>query len=183
MCSARLSPRMRGHARYCSTRCRVAAHRARTRLPKLPPALTDRPRWVRHDKFKVPMTAWGSAASSVNPATWCDYDTAVASDVGAGLGFVLNGDGIVCLDLDHCFVDGELSPVASALVAACGNTYMERSPSGDGLHIWGTAKLDFRGRKFPGVEVYGDVRYMTVTGDALTPVRTLAPLTAVIAAL
>src|SRR5690606_40768293 len=78
--------------RYCSTRCRVAAHRAR---PKLPAELTERARWVRHED-KRPITPDGRAASSTDPSTWSTYREAARSQVGDGLGFVL-GDGIACL--------------------------------------------------------------------------------------
>jgi primase-polymerase (primpol)-like protein len=46
-------------------------------------------------------------------------------------------------------------------------TYVEFSPSGRGLHVWGFGSLN-RGRRFVRdgmkVEVYGDGRYLTVTG-------------------
>lgn len=180
-CSSTLSPRLRADCRYCSTRCRVAAHRAARTAPALPTELTSRDRWLRYTPEKIPVTAWGTTASSVNQATWTDHDTANASTFGVGLGFVLNGDGIVCIDVDHCFVDGKLEPWAVDLVRRCGNTYVERSPSGNGLHIWGRARLPYRGRKFDRVEVYGDARYLTVTGDALTNTRRLGSLTKVIA--
>lgn len=183
-CSSRLSPRLRADARYCSSRCRVAAHRAQHELPTLPTALTDRPRWIRHTRAKIPLTAWDSIASSTNPATWTDYDTASQSTAGVGLGFVLNGDGVVCIDIDKCVDDGRLADWVTDLVRACGDTYVERSPSGNGIHIWGRARLPFGGRKFSrGVEVYGDARYLTVTGDALTPSRRLGQLSKVIATL
>lgn len=131
----------------------------------------------------MPLTPAGSAASSINPITWSTYDEAIASDVGAGLGFVLNGDGIVCLDLDHCFDGDTLTADAAALVAKCRGTYIERSPSGDGLHIWGRARLPYRGRKIGAVEVYGDARYITITGDAIGTSRRLAPIGRVISKL
>jgi len=42
-------------------------------------------------------------------------------------------------------------------------TYVEVSPSGDGLHVWGFATVD-KGRRSGGVEVYGSGRYITITG-------------------
>lgn len=111
---------------------------------------------------KVPLRADGQGpASSTEPATWTTYPKATAA--GRGLGFVLNGDGIVCIDLDHCLVDGVPTPEVARLLASLPPTYVEVSPSGSGLHVWGRAKLD---RSFcrDGVEVYGDLRYITVTG-------------------
>ena len=72
------------------------------------------------------------------------YDEAMISSAGVGPGFVLNGDGIVCIDLDHCLTGRVLEPWAADILAACPGTYIEVSPSGDGLHIWGRA-LDFDG--------------------------------------
>lgn len=161
----------RSHARTCSTRCRVALHRQRQTIPG---ELRRRPRWVRWRNVrrngkttKMPVQISGRAASSTDPATWTDYATARDSDVGDGLGFVLDGDGIVCIDLDHCFKGDRLTVWAQRLVDLAGDTYVERSPSGDGLHIWGRAEVD-KGRVLRdqrAVEIYGRGRYLTVTGD------------------
>lgn len=133
------------------------------------------------------MTVSGRAASSTNSRTWSTYDQAKASDIGAGLGFVLNGDGVICIDVDHCLNHGHPSPWAASLLAKIPETYVEISPSGDGLHIWGLADLGFTGRriKITGgeLEVYGDLRYLTVTGDAITSTRRLGDLTKTVAAL
>ncbi len=136
----------RSHARTCSTRCRVALHRA-AKQNALPAELTD-PRQVgptvRLSAMKVPLTVAGKAASSTDPRTWSSYRDAAASTVGAGLGFVLSDvDDIVCLDLDHCLnpLTGRLAPWAAAIVRDAGATYVEVSPSGDGLHIWGRADV------------------------------------------
>jgi len=145
----------RSHARYCSTKCRVAAHRAEP-----PVELRDRPRWLRHDR-KRPIQPNGAPASSTDERTWVSYDIAADSDAGDGLGFAL-GDGVACIDLDHCLVDGVLADWAAPIVDACRGTYMEISPSGDGLHIFGFAHVG-KGRKRGGVEVYDRDRYMTVT--------------------
>jgi primase-polymerase (primpol)-like protein len=153
----------RRHARYCSTRCRVAAHRARRALPR---ELTSRRRWVRRDATKAPRTVTGRRASSTNPATWSSYREAVKSRAGVGLGYVLAGDGIVCLDLDHCLKGGRLAPWAQAILDRCPPTYIEVSPSGDGLHVWGLGTVG-RGRRVRmdggQVEVYDRGRYMTIT--------------------
>lgn len=111
----------------------------------------------------------------------------MGSSVGVGPGFVLNGDGIVCIDLDHCLVDGVLESWAQEIVDMVPRTYIEVSPSGDGLHIWGRGELA-RGRRIqiPGgfVEAYATGRYLTVTGAAWTgSVGTLASLDRVFRAL
>jgi primase-polymerase (primpol)-like protein len=165
-CGAGLQLLTRRHARYCSTRCRVAAHRARRRVPG---ELTGRARWVRHTADKVPLTVTGRAASSTDPDTWATYEQARGSSVGAGLGCVLvPDDDVVCIDLDHALDgDGAPKPWAAALLARAPRTWIEVSPSGDGLHIWGHADM-LGGRRLPqpdgGIEIYGSGRYITVTG-------------------
>lgn len=171
-------------ARFCSTRCRVAAHRAR-RQP-IPAELRSQPRWIRHSAIKVPLTTTGRSASSTDAATWTTFAAASASHVGAGLGFVLNGDGIVCIDLDHCVdASGRIAEWAQQIVDASAGTYIEVSPSGAGLHVWGRGETR-RGRRIRSedraIEVYGDGRYLTVTAQP-TPgsSRRLVDLSAVLA--
>ena len=114
------------------------------------------------------MTVQGRSASSTEASTWSPYREAAASNAGAGLGFVLNGDGVACIDLDHCLVDGELASWARRLVDMAPGCWIERSVSGDGLHIWGFGRLE-RGRRLSvesgSVELYADGRYIAVTGD------------------
>ena len=157
-CAEPLHWAARSDARFCSTRCRVANHRKR----HLPRPLTDAPRWVRHDN-KRPITLTGRAASSTNPETWSPYLEARDSSVGDGLGFVLNGDGIVCIDLDHCIQEGTLAPWAESILTTMPDTYVEVSPSGTGLHIWGYADIP-RSRIVGHAEIYRDGRYLTITG-------------------
>jgi primase-polymerase (primpol)-like protein len=62
-------------------------------------------------------------------------------------------------------------------------TYVEVSPSGEGLHVWGRATVPTGRRVLVdglSVEVYGVGRYLTVTGEVFTP-GPLADLTAVVA--
>lgn len=165
MCSAALPLGARADTSYCSGRCRVAAHRKRG----VPPELRQLPRWVRWSGRKVPLTPSGQAASSTNPATWSSHrQVTAAKSVGAGVGFVLNGDGIVCIDLDDCLdATGEPSEPVQRLLELAGATYVEVSPSGRGLHIWGRAAV-VHGRCLTvqgcPVEVYPSGRYITVTG-------------------
>ncbi|MFJ9212988.1 hypothetical protein [Streptomyces sp. NPDC102264] len=111
------------------------------------------------------------AASSTDPRTWSTHKDATAATAGVGLGFVLSDeDDIVCLDLDHCLntLTGRLAPWAAAIVRDTGTTYVEVSPSGDGLHIWGRADVR-QGRRIrrpdgTAVEIYGTGRYIAMTG-------------------
>jgi len=135
----------------------------------VPAELTREARWIRYSSTKVPLTVDGWPAASTKPRTWATYAEAMGSSVGAGPGFVLNGDGIVCIDLDHCLTDGVLEQWAADVLAACPATYVEVSPSGDGLHVWGRAPEFSGGRRvgFRGgmVEMYADQRYLTVTAN------------------
>ena len=168
-CHRPLSPFARADSLYCSGRCRVAAHRVRhADASPLPAALRDCARWVRHDAAKRPLTVNGHGASSTNARTWATYAAAHASTVGNGIGFVLSAlDDIICLDIDGCLVDDGLAPWAAIILDALPRrTYVEVSPSGSGLHVWGLGRLD-RGRVVSvdggKVEIYSTGRYITVT--------------------
>lgn len=133
-------------------------------------------RWVRRSRSKVPLTIAGRAASSTDPATWSSFRAAKASAAGVGLGFVLNGDGIVCLDLDHCLPGGVATRAVEILLASLPETFIEVSPSGEGLHVFGRG-LVARGRRLRrdgvNIEVYGQGRYIAMTGQRFrgTPSR------------
>lgn len=154
--------------RFCSTRCRVAAHRARQPKSALPVEMTRRRRWVRRDERKAPRTVGGGFASVSDSKTWSAHREAAASQVGVGLGYVLTaGDGVVCIDLDHCLDEEGLAAWAREILDRCPPTFVEVSPSGDGLHVWGHGELK-RGRRMrqggSSVEVYGQGRYVAMTG-------------------
>ena len=118
---------------------------------------------------KLPLTVDGAPASSTDPRTWSALTEAEASTAGDGLGFAL-GDGFACIDLDHCYDSrNHLADWAKMLIAPVeGRTWIEISPSGDGLHIWGTAPetTGIRVRGLMNAEAYSQGRYMTYTGRA-----------------
>lgn len=150
----------RSHAVTCSAACRKRRSRAST----VPRELRSRARWVTHTAAKVPTTPAGRPASSTNPATWSPWSK-VADEPRRG--FVLAGDGIVCIDLDHCLERGRVAPWAQEILDACPSTFVEVSQSGTGLHVWGWARMD-GGRVIRDgdrcVEVYASGRYIAVTG-------------------
>ncbi|MFE4752422.1 DNA primase [Streptomyces mirabilis] len=156
---------------------RPLPHRSLPAELTIPAELTSRPRWVRRTGRKVPLTVHGDVASSTDPLTWSRYAYAAASDAGAGLGFVLDGDGVVCLDLDHCLDDeGTVAGWARNILDAAGDTWVEVSQVGDGLHVWGYGALPHGRRITVGggsVELYGTGRYIAVTGRTFggTPQR------------
>ncbi len=150
--------------------------------------LQDKKGWVCWRKevrdgkaTKVPYATDGhnSHASVADPSTWSVYqDAAAMVQAGRfdGVGFVLcEALPYVCVDLDHCLdrVSGEVQEPAASIVAMleeAGGTYMEISPSGEGLHLWGVYDGALPGGKTGihknGIEIYRDKRYMTVTGNA-----------------
>lgn len=155
----------RAHAITCSPRCRKRRSRAHRAVPA---ELRDRDRWVRRDTAKVPLRAdTGRAASSTDPATWTTYAAASASPYGTGLGYVLaDGDDVVVVDLDHCLDGEQLAPWAAEILDGCPPTYVEVSPSGTGLHIWGRGRLE-RGRRIrrddgAEIEAYSSGRYIAL---------------------
>lgn len=136
----------------------------------MPTELVSRDRWVlwkpvrRAGRMtKMPVQVDGSPASSTDQSTWAPFSQVRSAK---RKGYVL-GDGIGCIDLDHCLVDGVLTPAAAEFLAKVPPTYIEVSPSGDGLHVWGLMSAG-RGsvRRLNGlsVERYSTGRYITITG-------------------
>jgi primase-polymerase (primpol)-like protein len=164
-CGIVLSALARADAVFCSSRCRVRGHRR-----PFPRELTERSRWVRYSRSKIPLTIWDECAKVNDPKTWSDYKSASASTAGVGLGFVFNGDGFIGIDLDNAFNDGQLKPWAKAIVDKFAGTYIEVSPSGNGIHIITQSDV-FTGRRFAladgGIEIYAVGRYFTMTGKRL----------------
>ena len=161
-CGIKLHPFTRRDAIFCSTRCRVQSHRK-----PFPQELVDRRRWIRYSRFKIPLTIWNDYAKVNDAKTWAYYHHATESKAGVGLGFVFNGDGIIGIDLDNAFENGQLKDWAAAIVNVFADTYTELSPSGNGIHIIAKANL-FSGRRFQmadgGIEIYSTGRYFTMTG-------------------
>lgn len=172
-CGVKLDPCMRADARFCSTRCRMAHHRAN----RLPAELVGLDRWVRWKPIrrnsrwtKMPLRPDGRSASSTDRRTWSSHSGAKAASPDGRLGFVL-GAGVGCIDLDHCLIgDGRTGNAAPTVWAQAVldsvDTYVEVSPSGDGLHVWGllpeaAGRVIRDGRS---IEVYATARFMTVTG-------------------
>lgn len=160
----------------------------------IPGELRALPRWVVWKDAKVPYcpTAVNSKASSTDPGTWATFDQArTAYDEGdyLGVGFALNGDGIVGIDLDKCVQAGVPDPAALALLDRIGCGYTELSPSGTGLRGFGFADPLQKGKRgiLDGlnVELYASARYLTVTGHPLVqgPLKPLPGFAAVAAEL
>jgi hypothetical protein len=141
----------------------------------MPAELRALPRWVLWKGPKVPYcaTLTNSTASVTGPDTWAPFPAAqTAFEEGgySGVGFVLNGDGIVGVDLDKCAPDGVPSSDSMDLMQRIGCQYIELSPSGTGLRGFGYGD-NIKGRRGVldglNVELYSSQRYLTVTGHAL----------------
>ena len=149
----------------------------------MPRELTQFPRWVCWKGKKVPIrpTKGFAPADVTDPTSWGSFDQAKAvfqAKTYAGVGFVLNGDGITGIDIDHCVSDGVVADRAKQIVADLGCGYVELSPSGTGVHGFGFADdiRSVRGRvDGTNVELYGTGRYLTMTGHVITS-GPLAPL-------
>lgn len=149
-----------------------------------PQELKDRKQWVcwrlEPDKDggkdrKVPYNpVSGSKAQSNNPKTWTDYATAADAleRYGyTGIGYMFTkDDGFVGVDVDHCYnpETHEFNDTAKAIIARQ-QTYVEFSPSGDGVHLYfkGTKPAGSSKNSETGVEMYESGRYFTVTGKQL----------------
>jgi putative DNA primase/helicase len=152
-------------------------------IENIPEQLTERPQWVcwrvveRPDSkaTKVPYTPGTERrASSTDLMTWCTFEEALAAyEAGEppydGIGFVLcSADPFVGIDLDDCRNPdtGEVAEWAQKIISGFAKAYAEASPSGTGVHIIACGVLK-EGVKTKSVEVYGQDRFFTITGEAL----------------
>ena len=144
--------------RFCGQRCRKRA----SRTPKAPFA-NDKRVWVRASG-KRPVMVDGSAASSTNPVTWASFAEVQKSNAGDGFGVVLDGSGLGCFDFDNCFDGGVLKPAVRDFIADIDYpiVYVERSMSGNGLHVFVEAGKQ-RGFRRDGVEFYSWGRFIKTT--------------------
>ena len=82
-------------------------------------------------------------------------------------GVVLDGSGLGCFDFDNCFDGGELKPAVRDFIAGIAYpiVYVERSVSGNGLHVFVEAEKQ-RGFRRDGVEFYTWGRFIRMTLDS-----------------
>ncbi len=149
-----------------------------------PQELTNKKQWVcwRYEPDpnggkpkKMPINPrTGKGAMSNNPDTWSDYQTALNATKEfdyTGIGYMFSkDDDIVGVDIDHCYnpETKEFNDIARAIIDRQ-PTYVEFSPSGDGVHLYfkGTKPKGSSKNSEKGVEMYDSVRYFTVTGRQL----------------
>jgi len=152
----------------------------------IPDDLQHYPNWITYrikefkdtegnvKRTKIPYTpTTGMKASTTDPATWVDFETALACESNYdGLGFVFTNSPFVGVDLDDvgneikAFEHGDLNNIVGEFHEAL-QTYMEISPSGNGLHLILKGELPQGGNRAGNIEMYDTGRYFTVTGDQL----------------
>jgi len=123
--------------------------------------------------IKLPMSPiTGDAASTTDSATWSSFDAALTAfefeDEYDGLGFVFTeDDGLVGIDIDKCIDADVISDLAVDIVKQVPG-FIERSPSGKGLHIITRADLPraYKDDRI-GLEMYAKARFFTITGVPL----------------
>lgn len=147
----------------------------------IPDEMTSKRSWVlwrlEKDKngrpTKIPYSAlYHGKAASTKPDSWSSYTVARQEYINSngyynGVGYVLTKDGLVFIDIDHCFIGSQLSATARDILHTIGETFVEVSQSGTGLHIFthGSIPRSFKNSS-NGVEMYDSGRYCAITGDA-----------------
>lgn len=140
------------------------------------PELRALNQWVIADVDKAPRQANGTFASSTDPSTWTDFQTAVEAAHAARqrgfdvhVGFVLTADDpFTCIDLDvKEDKDGPVldwQPYIDMVDHFA--SYTEVSRSGKGLHIWVKGVKCEQKCKSPNgrIEVYDRERFIICTG-------------------
>lgn len=114
---------------------------------------------------KVPYNpAMNRKASVVDRFTWATFNECVAGlDRYDGIGFVLTAqDPYVVMDLDACSTQEDYDKMVNYYTRL--NSFTEISPSGTGSHVWVKATIN-KGRNKRPFELYGSVRFITVTGN------------------
>ena len=150
----------------------------------VPDEMKERPNWVvvkmwwdtakeRYNKRPVNCNSDnGEYAESDNPETWTTFDNALKylkEKGGTTIAYALDGkDNIACIDLDGCYDEnGQPSTLAKEILSKCGKTYIEKSVSGNGLHIFGkTNGMNIRSFSKDGdLEFYQKEHFIVMTGD------------------
>ena len=142
-----------------------------------PQEMTDVPLWLNYKlidrgngKFSKPPVSpfTGEVCSKTDAGMYTDFNRAllgVEQHNADGVGFVFL-HGFVAIDLDNCFKDdGSLTELASDVVDHFSATYIEYSPSGNGLHIFCQGNKPNNRTRVEGIEVYSGANFVTVTGD------------------
>lgn len=132
------------------------------------------PRPNNPDKYnKAPCCPTSGYKIGTNqPEKFGTFDAAKATyDRGGytGVGVLLTGNGIIGVDIDDAVDTFKSKPEVHRwlLAAIKEGAYCEQSPSGSGLRLFMAGTLPGSGRKTGPLEIYDDVRFLTVTGHAV----------------
>jgi primase-polymerase (primpol)-like protein len=125
-------------------------------------------RWVTYDwPSLAPVQSNGQPASVTDPATWASYPQVRGRK---NKGYVL-GNNVGCVRVLHC-VDPNTgavqSGVAEILAPLMTTTYIEVSPMGDGVHVFGVMNEDdgwMRQVADITFELYSRDQFVPVTGN------------------
>lgn len=120
-------------------------------------------------------TSDGKWAKSNQPSEWSSFEVALEyarNNKCTGLSFALEGSGMTCIDLDHSRqANGKYSALAQEVMQLAGDTYTERSISGEGLHVFVKGNVlqgKYKNRNDEiSLEVYDSARFISMTGDIL----------------
>lgn len=147
----------------------------------IPTELQSIPKWVlwrygdtpnAKGKYpKTPVNAQNRPINALNPTNWLTYDEATKQlkQTGFdGLGFVLTGDYTV-IDIDNAMAE-----TFDNALSSFGQTFIETSVSGNGLHVW-LKDISYSGAAIVGpYEIYSDNRYIAVTGETVTGIDAIS---------
>ena len=175
---------------------------------KVPAALasrTHKARWVcwrwtwrpdqnRWDKPPLQASDPDLLAKSNDSITWGTYADAVAAVIAGradGVGYMLAGDDLDAVDLDHCHdpQTGTIDAWAQQEIDAANGAYVEVTVSGKGLRILGVGSGGELHRKFKipsttdgaAIEVYRRTnRYITISGNQICGTAELTDIDAVL---
>lgn len=154
-------------------------------LESIPAELTSRDHWCvvklepnpdpNKKPIKTPINArTGGGAMSNNSSTWSPFELCadlVRSGKYDGVGYFFGReDGLTGIDLDRCLQkDGKPEPWVLPILAHFQGSWVEKTWSGEGLHIWcrGEAVKTGKDPATKQIEVYNyrSPRFFFVTGD------------------
>jgi uncharacterized protein (DUF927 family) len=128
------------------------------------------PVWLVSNHDKKPISAvTGNVAKWSNPKELTTFDRLeefLSGREGFLPAFVLYKEqGIVFIDLDHCYKEAELTPFAQKILNQTGNSFAEKSRSGNGLHILVKGSMELDGIKTSDIEIYSAKKIVTLTFD------------------
>lgn len=122
---------------------------------------------VNGDLTKVPYNPHNRyKAKSSDPETWGTYDQ--AKTVSDKIGIVLHDKKLICIDIDNCLENGEIThPMKKEIedFINLSNSYTEISQSGNGIHIFLSITEPFHviTKRHKPWEIYSSGRFIAVT--------------------